>query len=135
VKEPIWIRETDALQLHTQQITLFGGSTGVRDLGLLQSALARPQNLWAYAESQPTLAQLAASYAFGISANHPFLDGNKRATLMVSFVFLDKNGFEVMATQEDAFLTIIRLAAGEISEEQLATWFERNSAPRNQAAS
>src|ERR1700738_2740621 len=102
---------------------------GVRDLGLLQSALARPQNVWAYAESRPSLTTLAAAYAFGISSNHPFIDGNKRAALMVSFVFLDVNGFEVTATQEDAFLTILSLAAGEITEDQLAARFERNNAP------
>ncbi|KAA6463354.1 type II toxin-antitoxin system death-on-curing family toxin [Acidobacteria bacterium AB60] len=131
--EPTWIREIDALQLHAQQINLFGGSLGVRDAGLLASALARPQNTWAYSESQPNLSRLAAGYAFGISSNHPFIDGNKRTALMVSFVFLDKNGLEMTATQEDAFETMLRLAAGEISEEQLAAWFERNTAPRNQA--
>ena len=130
MNEATWLRDVDALRLHAQQISLFGGSMGVRDLGLLQSALARPQNVWAYAESRPSLTTLAAAYAFGISSNHPFIDGNKRAALMVSFVFLDVNGFEVTATQEDAFLTILSLAAGEITEDQLAAWFERNIAPR-----
>jgi death-on-curing protein len=76
------------------------------------------------------LAALAAAYAFGISSNHPFVDGNKRTALLVSFAFLDVNGLEVTASQEDAFLTILGLAAGEISEDQLALWFERNTAPR-----
>jgi death-on-curing protein len=131
VREPNWIRLADALHLHTQQISLFGGSMGVRDLGLLESALARPQNIWAYAESPPTLARLAAAYAFGISSNHPFLDGNKRAALMVSFVFVEKNGVEMTATQEDAFATILALASGEITEDQLAAWFERNATSRS----
>jgi death-on-curing protein len=106
---------------------------GVRDMGLLESALARPKNIWAYAESPPGLPALAAAYAFGISSNHPFVDGNRRSALMVSFVFLDINGFEVTATQEDAFVTILGLAAREVTEDQLAAWFERNTAPRNQA--
>jgi death-on-curing protein len=133
LSEPVWIREIDAIHLHTQQISLFGGSTGVRDLGLLQSALARPLNLWVYSDSRPSLPKLAATYASGISSNHPFLDGNKRTAMMVSFVFLDKNGLEVTATQEDAFHTVLALAAGELTEEQLAAWFERNTAARNQA--
>jgi death-on-curing protein len=103
---------------------------GVRDAGLLESALARPQNILAYAESVPFLAALAAAYAFGISSNHPFVDGNKRTAFLVSFAFLDVNGLEVTASQEDAFLTVLGLAAGEITEDQLALWFERNTAPR-----
>ena len=96
---------------------------------MLESALARPRNIWAYAEQKPSLARLAAAYAFGISANHPFVDGNKRAALVVSFAFLDVNGLEVCAAQEDAYLTILGLAAGEVAEDALAAWFERNTAP------
>ena len=107
-----------------------GVLTGVRDAGLLESALARPRNIWPYAESAPSLAVLAAAYAFGISSNHPFVDGNKRTALLVSFAFLDVNGSEVNASQEEAFVTILGLAAGEISEEQLAKWFERATASR-----
>jgi death-on-curing protein len=92
--------------------------------------LARPKNIFAYADSMPSLSVLGAAYAFGISSNHPFIDGNKRTALVVSFAFLDVNGFEVTASQEDAFLTILGLAAGEITEAQLAEWFERNTAPR-----
>jgi len=78
----------------------------------------------------PSLAKLAAAYASGISSNHPFIDGNKRTALLVSFAFLDVNGLEVTASQEEAYLTILGLAAGEISEEQLSLWFERNTAKR-----
>ncbi len=127
MNEPVWIREIEALAIHSQQISLFGGSPGVRDPGLLQSALAGPRNLWTYAESAPSLAQLAASYAFGISANHPFVDGNKRAALVISFIFFDVNGVEVSASQEDACLAILDLAAGDRTEDQLADWFERNT--------
>jgi death on curing protein len=128
--EPIWIDPIDAILIHDRELTMHGGSAGIRDQGLLESALARAKNHWAYAESTPGLTVLAAAYAFGISSNHPFVDGNKRTALVVSFAFLDVNGLEVTATQEDAYLTILGLAAGEISEEQLAAWFERNTAPR-----
>jgi len=120
----------DAVIAHDLELAAHGGSTGIRDQGLLESALARPKNIWAYAESTPSLPRLGAAYAFGISSNHPFVDGNKRTALVVSFAFLDVNGLEVTASQEDAFLTILGLAAGEISEDQLAAWFEPNTAPR-----
>jgi death-on-curing protein len=130
VNEPLWIREIEALAMHDQQLTLFGGSAGVRDYGLLESALARPKNIWVYSEGPQSLSRLGAAYAFGISSNHPFVDGNKRTALVVSFAFLDVNGWDVTATQEDAFLTILSLAAGEMSEEQLAEWFDKNTVPR-----
>ncbi|MGA7830494.1 MAG: type II toxin-antitoxin system death-on-curing family toxin [Terracidiphilus sp.] len=120
----------DAVIAHDLELAAHGGSAGVRDAGLLESALARPKNLLAYSNSAPSLPVLAAAYAFGISSNHAFVDGNKRTALLVSFAFLDVNGLEVTASQEDAFLTILSLAAGEISEEQLAQWFEGNTAPR-----
>jgi len=120
----------DAVIAHDLELTAHGGSTGIRDQGLLESALARPKNIWAYAEATQSLPRLAAAYAFGISSNHPFVDGNKRTALVVSFAFLDVNGLEVTASQEDAFLTILGLAAGEISEDQLTAWFEPNTGPR-----
>jgi len=130
MEEPLWMELADAIIAHDLELAAHGGSAGIRDAGLLDSALARPRNLWAYAESAPSLAVLAAAYAFGISSNHPFVDGNKRTALLVSFAFLDVNASEVIASQEDAFLIILGLAAGEITEEQLAQWFERNTAPR-----
>jgi death on curing protein len=130
VKEPIWIRELEALAFHARQIALFGGTDGVRDRGLLSSALARPQNIFAYQGESCTMAQLAAAYAAGISNNHPFLDGNKRAAMHVAFVFLEYNGLRITASQEDAYLTILGLAAGEVTEDELAVWFERNTSPR-----
>ena len=130
MEEPLWMELADAIIAHDLELAAHGGSAGIRDAGLLDSALARPRNLWAYAESAPSLAVLAAAYAFGISSNHPFVDGNKRTALLVSFAFLDVNASEVIASQEDAFLIILGLAAGEITEEQLARWFERNTAPR-----
>jgi death-on-curing protein len=118
VKEPIWIRDVEALAFHAQQIAIFGGSDGVRDRGMLESAFARPKNQFAYAETAPPIAQLAAAYAYGISSNHPFVDGNQRMAMQVSFVFLEFNGHTVTATQEDAYLTILALAAGDVSEKE-----------------
>ncbi len=123
MNEPVWIREIEALAFHEQQIALFGGSGGVRDQGLLESALARPKNLFAYAERSLTMGELAAAYATGISGNHPFIDGNKRTAMQVSFVFLEFNGVTVTASQEEACVTFLSLAAGEISEAELALWF------------
>jgi death-on-curing protein len=127
--EPIWIRLDAVLAMHEEALVLHGGPSGVRDLGLLESALARPQNLFAYAEQSPSLARLAAGYAKGIVANHPFVDGNKRTAFIVALTFLLRNGFVVTATKEDRVLNFWRLAAGEISEEELAVWFERNTQP------
>lgn len=120
----------DALVAHDLELAAHGGSSGVRDMGLLESAVARARNIWAYSESPPSLWTLAASYAHGISSNHPFVDGNKRTAMVVSFAFLDVNGLELIATQEDAYLTFWSLAEGEISEAELASWFERNTAAR-----
>jgi death on curing protein len=128
--EPIWIRLDAVLAMHEEALAAHGGPSGVRDMGLLESALARPKNLFAYAEQSPSLAQFAASYAKGIVANHPFVDGNKRAAFLVSLTFLLRNGFVVTAPKEDRVLTFWSLADGTLSEEQLAAWFERNTQPR-----
>lgn len=109
---------------------LHGGLEGVRELRLLESALARPENLFAYSGQDVSITGYAAAYAKGIMANHPFVDGNKRTAFTVSLTFLKLNGLEVTATKEDRVLTFWNLAAGEISEEQLALWFEHNTAPR-----
>jgi death-on-curing protein len=130
MNEPVWIRQDVVLRMHDEALMLHGGAEGVRDLGLLESALARPINLFAYSEQGLSLARLAASYAKGIVANHPFVDGNKRTAFTVSVTFLKLNGLELTATKEDRVLTFWRLAAGEITEDQLALWFERNMAPR-----
>jgi death on curing protein len=128
MREPIWMDTKDALVAHDLELAAHGGSAGVRDLGLLESAMAKARNAWAYAEVTPTLPALAAAYAFGISSNHPFVDGNKRTALVVSFAFLEVNGLEVTVGQEDAYLTILGLAAGEISEPELAVWFAKHTA-------
>ena len=130
VGAPVWIRQDVVLAMHEEALQLHGGPEGVRDIGLLESALARPKNLFAYSEEPPSLHCLAASYAKGIVANHPFVDGNKRTAFTISLTFLRLNGLEVTATKEDRVLTFWSLADGTLSEAQLAAWFERNTAPR-----
>jgi death-on-curing protein len=127
LKEPTWIDKQQVRAIHARQISEHGGSSGVRDENLLESALARPQNLLAYSEEQPSLERLAASYAFGIARNHPFVDGNKRTALVVSFVFLLLHGIVITATREERYRTFYDLAAGKITEDELTVWFERNS--------
>lgn len=130
MSEPVWIRQDVVLSMHEEALQLHGGLEGVRDPGLLESALARPWNLYAYSEKAPSLARLAASYAKGIVANHPFADGNKRIAFIVSVTFLRLNGLQLTATKEDQVLTFWALAAGELTEEQLARWFEANTQAR-----
>lgn len=130
MNESVWMNLSDAMIAHDLELAVHGGAIDIRDQGMLESALARPRNKRAYAEMPPHLPKLAAAYAFGISSNHPFVDGNQRTALVVSFAFLDVNGMEVTASQEDAYLTILALAAGELSEDELAQWFERSTAPR-----
>ena len=117
MREPVWIRQDVVLRMHEEVLMLHGGPEGVRDLGVLESALARPRNLFAYSEQEDvSIARFAAAYAQGIIANHPFVDGNKRTAFTVSLTFLKLNGLEVTATKEDRVLTFWSLAAGEISE-------------------
>jgi len=127
MSEPIWIRQDVVLAMHEELLMLHGGPPGVRDMGLLESALPRPKSLFAYSEQTSSLAQMAASYAKGIVANHPFVDGNKRAAFAVSVTFLQLNGLQLTAPKEERVLKFWALAAGEISEDQLADWFARNT--------
>ncbi len=132
MREPIWIEKTETLVFHNLQLVEHGGSEGVRDEGLLDSALGRAKNIFHYSEGKPSLFKMAAAYAFGIAKNHPFVDGNKRTALVVSFMFLSLNGYEVSAKPEDRYLTFYGLAAGSVSEEQLTEWFEANSVGSDQ---
>ena len=115
------------LAMHLRQLSEHGGGEGVRDDGLLESALQRPQNKLAY--GQPDLAELAAAYAYGIARNHPFIDGNKRTSLVTSFTFLYVNGLRVTTTQEQNVHQFLALATGEVDEHELAEWFRVNTAP------
>ena len=127
--EPIWIQQRMVIDAHEESLVEHGGPSGIRDIGMLESALARPKNLFAYAETEPSLQRMAAAYAFGIAANHPFVDGNKRTALIASLVFLKLNGLLVTADKADRYLTFYGLAAGTVSEDELTDWFVRHTAP------
>lgn len=119
--EPTWLDLTDALAIHDRQLAEHGGGSGVRDQTLLESALARPINRWAYGDDDP--ACLAAAYAFGLARNHPFVDGNKRTAWVLARLFLALNGHDLRFDPADAISTVLALAAGDLSEENLASWF------------
>jgi death on curing protein len=124
VSELQWLDTSIVLDVHAEQLALFGGADGVRDLGLLESALGRPLNKFAYGETN--LAKLTAAYAFGIARNHPFVDGNKRAAFASIVVFLGLNGIDFDVPPEAATAVIFGMAAGEINEDGLAQWIEDN---------
>jgi len=120
--EPEWLEEQAVLAYHHEQLAEHGGGDGVRDMGLLQSALA-PQNAFHY-NQVVSLTKLAACYAFGIAKNHPFVDGNKRTALVASIAFLEINGYALRATQEENYRMFYALAEGSLGEEELAAWLE-----------
>ena len=118
----VWLLEETAIAIHHRQIAEHGGSEGLRDEGLLASALARPKNLMDYAQPRPDLAALAAAYAYGIARDPPFVDGNKRTALVVARTFLILNGVDLEASQDEKYLTILQLAEGSLTDEELADW-------------
>ena len=122
-----WIDRRLLVILHDESLAEHGGASGMRDAGLLDSALARPQNLVAY--GTPDLADLAAAYGFGLAKNHPFVDGNKRAAFLATGLFLRLNGQRLTATQADATITVLRLAAGKLTEADFAQWLRTHSQP------
>src|SRR5271169_1054688 len=117
-----WLIEGVVIAMHGEQIAAHGGSLGVRDAGLLSSALARPQNQAVYGE--PSVFDLAAAYAFGIIRNHPFVDGNKRTGFLAAYVFLDLNGWELMSSEAEAVAAVLALAKGEMDEADFAGWLK-----------
>ncbi|MCK9541196.1 MAG: type II toxin-antitoxin system death-on-curing family toxin [Novosphingobium sp.] len=125
-QEPRWVSEHVALALHDRQLAEHGGPSGLRDAGALASALARPVNRWAYGEDDPCA--LAAAYAFGIARNHPFTDGNKRTAWVIARLFLRKNGIGIVFTEREAIATVLALAAGELTEDELTGWFRQHMA-------
>ena len=125
MKEPVWVLREIVFLAHEQSLARFGGSAGLRDEGLLDSAQGKPLNLFAY--GKPSVFELAASYAFGLVKNHPFLDGNKRAGFIVAVTFLQINGWRLEVNEVDATIRTLALAAGEMSEADYATWLEENS--------
>jgi death-on-curing protein len=122
----LWIATEVALAAHAEQLAEHGGGQGVRDTGLLASAMARPRNLADYTD--PDAAALAAAYAFGIARNHPFVDGNKRTAAVVAETFLVINGYRLTANDAELVVAVIALAAGDLSEEGLADWFRQHTA-------
>jgi death-on-curing protein len=128
MNEPIWITREMMLAIQSSLIARFGGLNGMRDEGLLDSALARPQQLFHY--TAPTLVNMAASYAEGVVKNHPFLDGNKRAGFMAAYTFLAANGIQLVAPEEEAVLHTLALAAGEIGAAEYGEWLARSVEPR-----
>jgi death on curing protein len=124
-----WIKESSVLAIHDEQIAEHGGLAGVRDLPLLQSSLARPQNLAAY--GSPDVADLAASYAVGIARNHAFLDGNKRTAWVVAETFLLKNGYELIARDQDGVTAMLAVAEGTMPEQEFAIWVRTYIRPLN----
>lgn len=118
----VWISTTLALAVHDRQLAEHGGGTGVRDIGLLEGALARPQQRHAYGDPSPDLAELAASLAHALARNHPFVDGNKRTAHVCYRVFLRLNGGDLVASDEEKYAMMIGLSEGSLSEADFATW-------------
>ena len=127
MKEPYWFTVGECLILHEMMMSQYGGSPDLRDPNLLDSALAKPRQLFAY--GKPTMAELAASYVFGVVKNHPFIDGNKRTGFMLGAGFLERDSHHFTAGEADAALQILALAAGELTEAELAVWLTANSHP------
>jgi len=129
VKEPRWLKPVFILAIHADQIQAHGGTPGIRDKGLLLSALERAPNRHRY-DPDADLADLAAAYGFGISSNHPFVDGNKRVAFQAMFVFLGLNGFRIEAPEEEVVNLILALASGDLEEAGLADWLRTHITPR-----
>lgn len=125
MREPYWLSRGECLALHDMMLGQYGGCSGIRDEGLLESALARPQQLHHY--GSPSFAEMAAAYTSGIVKNHPFLDGNKRTGFMMGAGFLERNGYEFVASETDVVIRTLALAAGEMTEAAYVDWFRANS--------
>jgi death on curing protein len=122
--EPVWLTRQIVIAIHDEQLAIHGGASGLRDAGMLESALDRPKNKWSYENAE--IAELAAAYAFGIARNHPFDDGNKRTSLLALYTFLGVNGVDFDVPEAEAATMILSLAAGEVSDESLTRWIRDN---------
>jgi len=124
MKEPEWLTVLMIVAIHDQQLVAHGGLSGLRDAGMLESALDRPRNKWSYEKAD--LPQLAAAYGYAIAKNHPFVDGNKRTSLLAIYTFLGINDIDFLVPEAEAAAMILALAAGEVSEESLTRWIKDN---------
>ena len=122
--EPLWLTREIVVAIHDEQLAIHGGASGLRDQGMLESALQRPRNKWSYENGG--LPELAAAYAFGIARNHPFVDGNKRTSLLALYTFLGMNDLDFVVPEADAAAIILALAGGEVSEGGLTRWIRDN---------
>ncbi len=124
MSEPFWLTRQIVIAIHDEQLAIHGGASGLRDEGMLESALDRPKNKWSYENAG--LAELAAAYGFAIARNHPFIDGNKRTSLLAPYTFLGVNGIDFVVPEADAAAMILSLAAGEVNEDGLTRWIRDN---------
>jgi death-on-curing protein len=124
MSEPVWVRKAIVLRVHDEQLATHGGAPGIRDDGMLDSALARARNAWGYGQEDAFF--LAALYAGGIMQNHPFFDGNKRTGFLAAYIFLDSNGWELVAEEIEVVERCVTLAASEIDEAEFAAWLREN---------
>ena len=129
MSEPVWLLQQTVIAVHSMALAEHGGESGIRDQGLLSSALNRPRDKWAYAPDS-TLCDIAAGYSYGLAKNHPFLDGNKRVAFLCGALFLELNGLVLQAVEADAALIFERLAAGKLTESELSVWFSENTHKR-----
>lgn len=127
MQEPFWISKDTTIAMHHRQLSEHGGMEGIRDEGLLESALAKPQNLFLYSDQSVDIVRMAASYAYGLASNHPFIDGNKRIALVVSQTFLALHGYKFVGSFSEEYDVFIKIASGEWDEDRLAQWFEENT--------
>ena len=125
MSEPLWLLPVYVLAIHADQVQSHGGSLGLRDRGLLESALERPKNRFQY-DPEADLSALAAAYGFGLAQNHPFVDGNKRVAFQAMYLFLGLNGFRIEAAEEEVVLLILSLASGQLDEDSLAAWLRNH---------
>ena len=126
MNEPLWISKKAVLAIHSAQLAEHGGSDGIRDETLLDAALAKPRDIFAYAD-QPDISRLAASYALGIARDHAFVDGNKRTALVVSLSFLDRNGWDIGSSKQNLYFTFLHLVDGSLIEDELTDWFTEHA--------
>ena len=130
MSEPVWILQEAVIAIHKRQLAEHGGGAGIRDLGLLESAILKPRHAFLYGGGNTSIPQLASAYAYGIARNHPFVDGNKRTALVLSLLFLRLNDYTLRCSPDNLYDIFMKLAEGKLSEEQLCAWFVEHTNPK-----